>query len=299
MCFVVFTIVFVMRCVPSILQPILVWLLPQKWALSRCWRTLQQGIVPEINRRKQKSTFAVSPDVSVSPDVISWMIADGESELERDPKSLSQLIGALTAGATYSTASLVAGVIADLTARPELMKEVRKEIQAKHEEVGGKWDERAFNGLHKLDSVMKETSRLAPSSIVVYSRHMVADHTLSNGLTLKKGQRITVAPHFKSMSPEFFENPDQHKGLRHCNSEPFRKVDSTLLTWGSGRWACPGRFLANSIAKIMLVKLLDEYEFKFTDGKRPPNVAMHEFVLFYPFSKMLVRRRQECLEIQH
>ena len=36
------------------------------------------------------------------------------------------------------------------------------------------------------------------------------------------------------------------------------------------------------MVKIILVKLLDEYKFKFVSGKRPPNPLLHEFVFFHP-----------------
>ena len=226
------------------------------------------------------------------------MLKDGKTELERDPIILSQLVGALTAGSTYSTASLVAGVIADVTSHPWLLSEIRDEIRIKHKEINGNWDKVSLNSLPKLDSVMKETSRLAPSSVVICSRYMTEDYTLSNGLKLLKGQRITVVPHLKSMSPEVFENPSAFDGLRHMDDKPFRRVDTNLLTWGSGRWACPGRFLANTMAKALLIKLFDEYEFKLVDGKPPKKLSAHEFVLFSPFNRLMVRRRWAGLGIK-
>lgn len=50
-------------------------------------------------------------------------------------------------------------------------------------------------------------------------------------------------------------------------------------------------------AKIILVKLLDEYEFKFLDGRSRPNTIMHEFVSFDPFGRLAVRRRTSRLGI--
>lgn len=287
----VFTIVFFLRCVPAFLQPILVWLLPAKWRLARSWATLHRTVQPELERRKNES------QEGTDPNVISWMIQDGKTDLERNPVALGQLVGALTAGGTYSTAGLVAGVMADVTSHPKLLAEIRDEIRAKHQEINGNWDKASLNSLPKLDSVMKETSRLAPSSVVIYSRHMLEDYTLSTGLKLSKGQRITVVPHLQFMNPEVFENPAEFDGLRHMSGEPFRRVDTTLLTWGAGRWACPGRFLANTMAKSLLIKLFDEYEFKLIEGKPPKKLSAHEFVLFSPFNQLMVRRRETSLGI--
>ncbi|TGJ80809.1 hypothetical protein E0Z10_g7955 [Xylaria hypoxylon] len=289
----VFTIVFIMRFVPSYLQPILVWLLPSKWSLVKSWNKMQQTVIPEIYRRINQ------PDNFESEDAISWMVRDGKTPFECDPKSLSKLVGALAGGSTYSTAGLVAGVVADLVAQPELLEEIRAEIRQKHSEVQGVWDKAAFNDLPKLDSVLKETTRLSPSAVVIYSRHMEADYMMSNGLLLRKGQKITVNAGVTSMDAQVYHDPDTFDGLRHLDAQPFRRVDNRLLTWGSGRWACPGRFVANIMAKILLVELLHDYEFQFVDGKRPPSVCVHEFMLLHPFSKMKVRRRKDVLGLKY
>ncbi|KAI1809980.1 putative cytochrome P450 [Poronia punctata] len=289
----IFTIVFIMRFVPAWLQSTLVWLLPYKWSLNRSWKTIEKTVVAEVRRRAREG------DDHDAEDAISWMVRDGKTDFERDPGSLSRLIGALAGGSTYSTAGLVAGTVADLVARPELLEEIRTEIRRKHEQVGGAWDKAAFNDLPKLDSVLKESARVAPSSIVIYSRHMEADHRLSNGLLLRKGQKITVNAQITSMDPKDYPDPEEFDGLRHMGAQPFRRVDDHLLTWGSGRWACPGRFVANIMAKILLVELLHDYEFQFIDGKRPGSLALHEFMLIDPFSKIKVRRRKEVLGLRY
>ncbi|KAI5925013.1 cytochrome P450 [Camillea tinctor] len=297
-----FTIVFIMRWVPPFLQPALVWLLPAKWRLDSGWKALEKSIVPLVNRKKEELEVHTR---ATSPDLISWMVKDGKSTLERDPYMLTRLAGTLTAGGTYSTANFVVGVLSDLVANPHLLEEIREEIREVHEKASGNWDSAAFNNLEKLDSVMKETSRLNPSSWLSYGRVMDNDYTLSNGLTLHKNQVIAIVSHIRSMDPDRFKDPQTFKGLRfyeedlqHHRAQPFRSLDSEIMTWGSGRWACPGRFFANTVSKIILVKLLNEYDFKFVDGKRPPNAMMHEFVLFYPYNKLLVRRRAQSLNIE-
>ncbi|KAI1127674.1 putative cytochrome P450 [Nemania abortiva] len=289
----IFTIVFIMRFIPSYLQSALVWLLPWKWSLSRSWKKIEKISLSEIQRRREH------PDQCGGEDAISWMVRDGETDLERDPRSLSKLIGALLGGSTYSTASLVTGVVANLTAHPELLDEIRLEIQQKNDKVRGKWNKTAFNSLPKLDSVLKETARLAPSSVLLYSRHMEDDYKLSNGLKLRKGQKITVNSLITSQDPKLYNEPERFDGIRHCGGRPFQAVDNNLLTWGSGRWACPGRFVANMMARIILVKILNDYEFQFGDGKQPRMFNMHEFVVPSPFHKMKVRRRRNALELSY
>ncbi|KAG8169700.1 hypothetical protein KVR01_000445 [Diaporthe batatas] len=296
-----FTIVFVLRWIPAALQPYVVWLLPAKWYLENGWKVIEARIVPLIKQRMEE----FENGLPANPDMVSWMVKDARSALQKDPWSLARLAGTLTAGGTYSTANFVVETLCDLVAHPELLEEVREEIRLQHEKCGGVWDQAAFNALDKLESAMKESSRLAPSAMLLYGRVVGEDFTLPGGLRLSKNQKIAVCANDKAMDPEIFEDPETYRGRRFYDADlashraqPFRHVDPVLLTWGSGRWACPGRFFANMTAKILLVKLLDEYEYKFPKGKRPPNAMMHEFILFHPLGRLSVRRRKENLGIR-
>ncbi|KAF2184212.1 cytochrome P450 [Zopfia rhizophila CBS 207.26] len=274
--------------------PILVWLLPYKWRLEQSWKNLEDFVVPEVESRK------ADPNRVKEPNLISWMLAEAKTDGETDGYMLTRLVGSVIAGGTYSSAAFVTGVIADLIAHPHFLDEIREEIRQKNDEVQGNWDQSAFNNLDKLDSAMKETSRLAPGSLLVYSRVMENDCTLSNGLELKKGQLITTSGHSASMDPNVFPNPEEYDALRAYNqdferhrAQPFRSVEGEDHRWGAGRWACPGRYIASIVSKIILVKLLDEYDFEFVGGKRPKTSVMHEFVFIDPATKIMMRRKKQ------
>lgn len=291
---------FVMRLMPSFLQPFLVWMTPFKWRLERSWKTLENFVMPEVEYRKQDPVTRCK-----NPDLISWMLAEAKSEEEKDGFMLTRLVGSVIAGGTYSSAAFITGVIADLVAHPHFLAEVRDEIRSTHERISGNWDVAAFNSLDKLDSAMKETSRLAPGSLLVYSRFVEQPITLSNGLHLQPGQLITTSGHSVAMDPAVFPNPRQYDALRAYNdnleqhrNQPFRSVDTKDHRWGAGRWACPGRSIASLVSKVILVKLLDEYDFAFVKdsngvSKRPETKIMHEFVFMSPDASMLVRRKEQ------
>ncbi|KAH3912386.1 hypothetical protein HBI56_233180 [Parastagonospora nodorum] len=296
----IFSIMFVMRLIPRFLQPVLVWLTPFKWRLERSWKRLEGFVIPDVQHRKEDIGTRC-----VNTDLISCMIREASTEEERDPFMLTRLVGSVIAGGTYSSAAFVVGVIADLVNHPEYLKDIQEEICQVHEDVQGKWDMSAFNRLDKLDSAMKETSRLAPGSLLVYSRYIEQDCVLSSGLQLKKGQFITTSGHSIAMDPEVFPDPRKYDALRSFRNlerhraQPFRSVEGDDHRWGAGRWACPGRFIASIVSKIILVKLLDEYEFAFIGNKRPATQVMHEFVFMSPNAKMLVRRKKEVLGISY
>lgn len=241
----------------------------------------------------------------VNPDVISWMVEDGRNELERDPENLTTLIGSIAAGSTYSITNFCCRTIVDLVGHPDVLDAVRDEIRRQNAEVQGRWSMAALAGLEKLESAMKESSRLTPGTFLVYSRVVKKDCVLANGLVLRRGQFITMSGATRTMDPSIFQDAQEYQGLRFCaedrvkehRARPFSGVDTDLLTWGAGRWACPGRLISSMSAKILLIKLLDEYDFAFIGGKPLSSASMHEFLFFHPESQMLVRRREEACGI--
>ncbi|KAK4234569.1 Ent-kaurene oxidase [Achaetomium macrosporum] len=296
---VIFQVTFAMRCVPACLHPLLVWLLPARWGLVRGWRKLTSYVVPRVLQLKEE--FSRTPDRKVSPDVISWMVEAGRTEMERDPEVLTRLVGSVAAGSTYSIANFCCRTIMDLISHPDVLAAVRAEIREKHAQVRGRWDMATLASMEKLESAMKETARLAPGSLLVYSRVVKKDHVLSNGLELKKGQFVTMSGAMRTLDPDIFEEPREYRGLRFCaedrieehRARPFGSLDTDILAFGAGRWACPGRLISGIAAKILLVKLLDEYDFGFVGNKPLERHCMHEFLFFHPENKMLVRRRED------
>lgn len=297
---IVFSVAFTMRLVPRFLQSTLVWLHPDKWRLRQTWRSLERFVNPEVKRR------LLDKGCEERTDLISYMIRESQDGLDTDPQLIKGIVGSTAAGATYSTAALVLGVVADLVANPHFLEEIRQEIHAKHKEVAGNWDTEAYNGLEKLDSAMKETLRLAPGSYLVYNR-VILDHvTLSGGLKLKRGQFVCVSGYSRAMDPQLFPDPQRYDAFRAYNqnledhrARPFSSVLADDYRWGPGRWACPGRYIATLMTKVILVKLLDEYEFKFFGGTRPRKTLLHEFIFFHPNTKLLIRRRKTNSGIEY
>lgn len=292
-----------MRCIPGILQPLLVWCLPAKWRLRRGWKTLREYVIPRVEELKaQKQHSDGERTKSISPDVLSWMVEDGRNQLERDPEVLTTLVGSIAAGSTYSITNFCCRTILDLLEHPKVLEMVRNEIRQKHIEINGRWTMKDVASLDKLESAMKESSRLTPGTLLIYSRVVKKDHVLSSGFRLKKGQFITMSASQRTMDPRVFEAPREYDGLRYCtdtkieehHSKPFSSINSDTLTWGVGRWACPGRLITDMSAKILLVKLLDEYDFAFVGGEPLKRSIMHEFLFFHPESEMLVRRRNDA-----
>ncbi|RAK90788.1 putative cytochrome P450 [Aspergillus costaricaensis CBS 115574] len=300
----VFYVMFIMRLVPSILQPLAVWLLPSKWRLRAGRKRLEAFIRP--NAKKQREEDSRSTVISELPSLFKCIINEARNESEQDPEVVTGLLMALAVGGTYSAANFIYAAILDLTAHPHYLAEIREELHLKNAEISGRWDFEAFNSLHKLDSACKETLRLTPGSLTTYSRVMQDDYTLSNGITLRKGQFICVHSNGRARDSSVYPDANKYDALRAYKQDfrahttcPFKGVYGQDFRWGSGRWACAGRYLASMVCKIMLVKLLDEYDFQFEGSEgRPANTIFHEYVFIRPGVKLMMRRREGSLGIR-
>ena len=96
-------------------------------------------------------------------------------------------------------------------------------------------------------------------------------------------------------SPELFDG-FRYEKLRQREGEmhQFATTESTLLNFGHGRNACPGRFFASLEIKTILVRLIMTYEFKFKEREgRPANKVAHEFVFPNLEGVLLVKARPE------
>lgn len=140
---------------------------------------------------------------------------------------------------------------------------------------------------------MKETARLASSSIIVYSGVVKKDAVLG-GIYLNKGRFITMSGRERTMDPAMFESPASYDRLRFCRpdkleehrAKAFRTVSTDILTWGAGRAVCPSRLIADVAAEVFLIQLLDPYDFALVDGKPLAHGVLHEFVYFNPANKI-------------
>lgn len=78
------------------------------------------------------------------------------------------------------------------------------------------------------------------------------------------------------------------------NKFHFGSVSEDSINFGNGFHACPGRFMAQQVLKLIFINLLPKYDFMWQEknGKRPPALA-NEFALTpNPSVPILIRERK-------
>jgi cytochrome P450 len=116
------------------------------------------------------------------------------------------------------------------------------------------------------------------------------DGVYFDGFHVPKGVRVAVPNHFIQRDPDIYREAERYNAFRHAASNGVDTAEAylqqkknslsmpsdTFLAWGHGRHACPGRFFATHLMKIMLAHVLVTYDVE-AKGPKPKGIARNEF----------------------
>ncbi|KAL6720899.1 hypothetical protein ACLMJK_002824 [Lecanora helva] len=301
----------ILRLLPGFLQPILCYLLPSYWKCYTYIRYAKALLGPRIDsllRKGEQESWTPDTNSEEHMNVLSWL-ADAAKGRDRNPDVLAHIEVLLALASVHTTLLRMVNVLYDLTANPIYVPQILAEIY--HEKEQG-WTSSSYSRLSKLDSILRESQRLSPPTTLGMKRLFKQPHTFQNGIHIPANTYICLPTFAIENDPEHTQNPSTFDGLRswrlrqrhHTDSSSkeamesefhqFTSVEPTVLNFGYGKTACPGRFFAALVLKILFVKLLEDYEFRFLEGKgRPRNIQMHEFLFPWPWDRIEVRKRVE------
>lgn len=128
---------------------------------------------------------------------------------------------------------------------------------------------------------------------------------LSDGALLPPGTVVAAPGGPMSRDPKFYREPQRFDGLRFyraddgedtmsTNTQDYVGIEPGNLSWGNGRFTCPGRWYAAAMIKLILSKLLLEYDISFPPGQtqRPPNSTYDTDVHPDFEQKIVLKKRQ-------
>ena len=134
------------------------------------------------------------------------------------------------------------------------------------------------------------------TGVVTFQRIVKEPITLSDGLHLPKGTHICMPAAAISMDHAVIPNADRFDGFRWfnegLNSSSFVSTGPTHMHFGLGKYACPGRPFAVIIIKVILSRIVKEYDLRFEEGQegRPKNLSMEVGIIPDPAVKVLFRK---------
>ncbi|KAL3417887.1 hypothetical protein PVAG01_10897 [Phlyctema vagabunda] len=281
---------------PKFLRPLVAPFLPSLWKIANHKAISERLLGPIL---KERLASMQSPDFDQPHDTISYMLKNsGEKASDFKYQSHTQLN--LSLAAIHTTSMALTHIIYDLCAHPEYIEDLREELASVLAADGNKLVKTSMTKLRKMDSFMKESQRLSPPSTLAMMRMTTADLKLSEGLTLPKGTSVAVSANGPNMTSPFIKDPEEFKGFRYAelrdlpgNENRFQFVTTGMdsLNFGHGSHACPGRFFASNEIKVAIAFLLQNYDLKFKEGGRPPNIYTGTDVLPNTFAEVMFRKR--------
>lgn len=113
-----------------------------------------------------------------------------------------------------------------------------------------------------------------------------------------------------AFDPNFYSDPETFDGLRFYKLRQqadengkggginvrhmFVATSKTAVQWGLGRHACPGRWFASHVIKMVVASFLLHYDLKFRDGEgRLKTFLFQTTNMPDPKTRILVRRKGE------
>lgn len=234
-------------------------------------------------------------------ELIRWAMDGLKGSEKEDYKFLAMQQLGLGAASIHTTSQLLTNTLFDLAARPEYRDMLREEALEVLKSFDGEWNLESISQLKKMDSFVKESQRLG-SFVVSFLRKVVKDLALSDGTFLPAGTLILAPALVISKDESVYSDADEFDGLRFYKKRAASKEDEnmhqlastskTMLHFGTGRHACPGRWFASAEIKMILAGLLLNYDFKFKDGEsRPKNILAESQSIPNPMTEILLKKR--------
>ncbi|KAF9779922.1 hypothetical protein IL306_001092 [Fusarium sp. DS 682] len=276
-----------MKFFPRFIKPLVAPLIT--WSNRIHTRQFEKILEPEIKARLEEYDMQEDDDKSDRNDFLQWSIEQAKDI--GNPKNwqvsaLAQRILLLNFASIHTTTFAVTHTLLDIAASsPNLILELRDEIESVLGQHNNNWNKRAVAQLEKLDSAIRESQRKNSLVIVGVLRTVVAEKgvTFPSGTHVPKGLRIAVPGYSVLQDSEIYPEPKAYKPLRFYESrqndadEYVKSARNALptatqhfLAWGLGRNACPGRFFASNEIKMLIAYILLNYDIEHLP-ERPRN----------------------------
>ncbi|KAF2636430.1 cytochrome P450 monooxygenase-like protein [Massarina eburnea CBS 473.64] len=286
------------------LRPILAPRLPAVKRLRKREQMAEDLLTPIIASRLEAERN--DPTYKKPDDMLSWFMNRSADYGGHSNALLAKFQLGLIFAAIHTTTLTGTNILYTLASQPEYAEPLREEIRAVMAENGGVITTRALQQMVKLDSYMKEVVRFYPLGVTSFTRKVLRGFTLSNGQYIPPGVTIETPSHAVYSDPvNYSETAHVFDGFRfskireggkaadHARNQ-FVTTNEQNLMFGYGRHACPGRFFAANEIKMLVAKMLLDFDIK-NEGdsqERYPNIEMGRQTSVDARKNLLLKRVQ-------
>ncbi|KAI0392801.1 cytochrome P450 [Xylariaceae sp. FL0594] len=233
--------------------------------LARCADMLMPVLEKRIAEWHNRDTNE-RPTPSSSLDSIEWFLMLSDEAVDKN-RLAAELMHNLWAG-TSAPGGLVTEIIFQLLQQPQYKSPLLSESVEALRRSNGRWTEKALSRLVLVDSFIRETNRLHPTGSITCSRTVLKHPlVLQGGLELPVGTRFGFATEAMQKDADDTFDGFRYVGGPSADQSTSTTVSPSNLAFGYGTHACPGRFFAIRLVKMVVMTLLLDYEIEW-DG--PP-----------------------------
>ncbi|CAN8100048.1 unnamed protein product [Discula destructiva] len=305
-----FKTTFGLKMFPGWMYPVAIYLLPQRWRAQRQLKKSQEFVAMLTDKHLQAQKLGHEEEDTL----LNWQI-DHALPSEREIPEMAARQCVLTLASIHTTAMTVSNIIYDLCANPEYFEPMVEELDEVFARLGGpnkKWGEGNSSrewvaGLQKIDSLFVESQRQNP--VILLNPQRLAKETVvfKDGTTIPEGTRLAFPMYDHHMDSSVHPEADKFDPLRsyrkrHQSPDQMHlfqagQTSPNNLSFGYGNQACTGRQFAVAEIKLILGRLLHDYEFKLPDGKERPKIQyINENVFTDQSATVMMRKRRRAGE---
>jgi len=294
------TVVFaaeLLRITPEFLRPLVATLATRR---HRAVKTLFRHLEPIVKRRLEHRAAGDSRPEAKPADCMQWLI---DTSPRKDPWSAARMVGEIMAvwfGSVHQLAMTTTYAIEDLCLHPEYVEPLQYEIR--QQSIPARTS-RNMESLPLLDSFVKESIRHSNSDAITGRRKALTPYIFQDGSKLSKGDWVCVPQQAMMHDSARYRDAQTFHGFRFAQALPTADVPDrakSSLTgvsaewpiWGFGNTACPGRFYASLVLKLILVHILEEWECRMPYPDAPRSRTWRSSIVPRNSSVVMFRSRQ-------
>ncbi|EXL39272.1 hypothetical protein FOCG_18117 [Fusarium oxysporum f. sp. radicis-lycopersici 26381] len=296
---------FILKHFPEWMRPFVSPFIPHRYRMKSIVERGKKIVGEQIdNHRNNRAN-----EIETEDTLLAWMLDNGTAkEYALEEMTQRQLL--LVLASIHTTTMATANFLFDLCTHPEYFSVLRdeiKEVTEKYGRIGENKDISAkiwLTKLEKMDSFLIESQRFEPSVHLKPQRVALQEINLKDGTVIPKGAMIAWAGHQHANDPLVNQDPGRFDPMRAYrkryanNKAEFNKYvagvnETSSLAFGYGNQACPGRYFAVNELKLMLSRLVAEYDFALPKGaQRPKSFDVEENIILDKDAKILMRSRK-------
>ncbi|XP_078518194.1 cholesterol 24-hydroxylase-like [Lissotriton helveticus] len=213
----------------------------------------------ECIERRQK---AIENGEDIPKDILTQILKGAELEEDYDFESMLDNFVTFFIAGHETTANQLSFLILELTRHPDILKKLQAEVD---EVIGSKInvDYSDLGKLQYLSQTLKEVLRLYPTA--PGTSRWLEDELVIEGIRIPADVPIVFNAYIMGRLDKYFKDPLTFDPDRFHPDAP--KPYFTYFPFSLGPRACIGQVFSQMEAKVVMVKLLQRFEFQLVPGQ--------------------------------